>query len=66
MTAITTSDLIAGGFTPEQIERLMELRAAYPYIEFVESHDEWQRLVFLKWRYGRERALTEASQLVVA
>jgi hypothetical protein len=35
----------------EQVERLEALRAAYPYIEFVDSAEEWRRLVFLKWLY---------------
>jgi hypothetical protein len=37
------------GFTPDQIERLERLRDAYPFIEFVESGEQWRRLVFLKW-----------------
>jgi hypothetical protein len=58
MTAqITIADLEAMGFTREQIERLVELREAYPYIEHFDSAEEWRRLQFLKWRLERRQAL---------
>ena len=52
---LTTTDLAALDFTPEQIERLEALREAYPIIEFVTT-EEWQRLRFLKWRYAQQPA----------
>jgi hypothetical protein len=57
MTARTTSaDLEQLGFTPQQIERLTALRDAYLIIEFVDSSEELQRLLFLKWRCTRQQA----------
>lgn len=41
------------GFTPEQIARLRELRDMYPYIEFMDSRKQWNRLRFVKWLYSR-------------
>ena len=46
---VERSDLERQDFTAEQIERLERLRAVYPYLEFVDSQQQWQRLVFLKW-----------------
>jgi hypothetical protein len=37
------------GFTPEQIARLTALREVYPLIEMVDSAEQLQRLVFLRW-----------------
>jgi hypothetical protein len=39
------------GFTTEQIERLVVLRAQYPFLEWVDTDNQWQRLLFLKWRF---------------
>ncbi|RIK45908.1 MAG: hypothetical protein DCC58_05005 [Chloroflexi bacterium] len=50
---ITVDDLLEEGFSPEEIERLKELRQEYPYIEYVDSGRQWQRLLFLKWRYAK-------------
>lgn len=46
--------LVVQGFTTEQIGHLCRLRAVYPVIEFVESEQELQRLIFLKWLYSQE------------
>lgn len=51
-TLITVDDLIAQGFTPEQIARLVALRNDYPLVEAVGSQRELDRLRFLKWRYA--------------
>ena len=44
-----TTDLVAQGFTPEQIQRLEDLRSVYPLIEMVEDIEQVRRMVFLKW-----------------
>ena len=44
-----TTDLVAQGFTPEQIQKLEELRAVYPLIEMVDNSEQMRRMVFLKW-----------------
>ena len=46
---IDMSELAAQGFSPEQIERLVQLRAVYPLIEMVENSEQLRRIVFLKW-----------------
>jgi hypothetical protein len=38
------------GLTDEAVARLMLLRETYPYLEFCETEQEWQRLRFLRWR----------------
>ena len=48
---ITIDDLLAAGFTAEQVERLTALKSAYPFIEYVDTAKQWRRLEFLKWRY---------------
>lgn len=48
---VTADDLLEAGFTAEQVERLVALKSAYPFIEYVDSAKQWQRLEFLKWRY---------------
>lgn len=48
-TTQATNDLVAQGFTPEQIQRFEELRAVYPMIEMVEDIEQVRRMVFLKW-----------------
>ena len=47
---VGTADLEEAGFTTSQIERLDELKANYPFLEFTDSIDEWRRLSFLRWR----------------
>ena len=47
----TISELRRVGFTAAQIERLVALRAQYPFLEWVDTSSQWQRLLFLKWRY---------------
>ncbi len=44
-----TTDLVAQGFSPEQIQRLEELRAVYPMIEMVDNIEQLRRLVFFRW-----------------
>lgn len=48
---ITVDDLLEVGFASDEIERLRELKHEYPFIEYVDSGRQWQRLLFLKWRY---------------
>lgn len=43
------------GFDAEQITRLDQLRANYPYLEFTDTVEEWRRLNFLKWRHATGR-----------
>ncbi|MBX6752810.1 hypothetical protein [Thermorudis peleae] len=45
-------ELAQAGFTPEQIARLRELRDMYPYIEYMDSRKQWNRLRFVKWLYA--------------
>jgi hypothetical protein len=40
------------GFTEPQIEKLIALRSQYPFLEWVDTDRQWQRLLFLKWRYN--------------
>ena len=51
---ITRDDLLAEGFTLAQVEALEALRAVYPYVEFLDSRQELQRLRFMKWMIGRK------------
>jgi hypothetical protein len=62
---ITADNLMQSGFTTEQVERLEALRAAYPFIEFADSAEEWQRLVFLKWLYTRRAEQDLPRQLAL-
>jgi hypothetical protein len=48
---VTADDLLQAGFTAEEIERLREVKREYPYVEYVDSGRQWQRLLFLKWRF---------------
>jgi len=48
---VTVDDLVEVGFSDEQITRLAELKDCYPFVEYVENANHWQRLLFLKWRY---------------
>ncbi len=52
---ITSSDMELLGFDAEQITRLDQLRANYPYLEFTDTVEEWRRLNFLKWRHATGR-----------
>jgi hypothetical protein len=45
------TELAQAGFTEEEATRLRELKREYPFIEYVDSGRQWQRLLFLKWRY---------------
>jgi hypothetical protein len=51
VAAITVDDLRELGFTEPQVEALIALKSAYPFIEYVDTSRQWQRLQFLKWRY---------------
>lgn len=53
-TTVTRSDLLAEGFTVAEIDALEALRAVYPYVEFLESRQEIQRLRFMKWMIDRK------------
>lgn len=50
---LTELQLAQEGFSPDEIARLRDLRDMYPYIEYVDSRREWQRLRFVKWLYHR-------------
>jgi hypothetical protein len=50
---VTRDDLKAAGLSDEQIERCEELRAQYPYIEFLGSRKELERLKFVKWLHSQ-------------
>ncbi|MCS7050209.1 MAG: hypothetical protein NZL87_01185 [Thermomicrobium sp.] len=41
------------GFTREEIARLCELRELYPYIEYMDSRKQVDRLRFVRWLYAR-------------
>jgi hypothetical protein len=53
----TRSDLLAAGFAVAEIDALEALRATYPYVEFLDSRQELQRLRFMKWMIARDPAL---------
>lgn len=48
---VTVDDLEAQGFSHAEIQALSALRSAYPFIEYVDTSSQWQRLQFLQWRY---------------
>jgi hypothetical protein len=45
---VTTQQLEAEEFSPEQIAKLEALRASYPLIELVDDA-EWKQIRFLRW-----------------
>jgi hypothetical protein len=47
----TVEDLVEAGFSESEIEALSALKAAYPFVEYVDTASQWRRLLFLKWRY---------------
>ena len=47
---LTITDLVELGFSEAEIQKLAALRAAYPFVEYVETSAQWSRLQFLKWR----------------
>jgi hypothetical protein len=49
LATVETVELEQLGFTPDQIARLTALREVYPLIEMVDSAEQLQRLVFLRW-----------------
>jgi hypothetical protein len=48
---VTEDDLKEAGFSASEIEHLKSMREMYPYIEYVDSRQEWHRLRFVKWLY---------------
>lgn len=48
---ITADDLQDQSFSPKSIKRLLELKAVYPFVEYTDTNNQWQRLQFIKWRY---------------
>lgn len=48
---ITIDDLVEQGFSADEIDALSALKAAYPFVEYVDSASQWRRLLFLKWRF---------------
>lgn len=52
---VTYAEMEQNGFSAEQITRLDQLRACYPYLEFTSTVEEWRRLNFLKWRHSTGR-----------
>jgi hypothetical protein len=48
---VSVEDLLEAGFSTEEVGHLIELKAEYPYLEYVDSGRQWQRMLFLKWRY---------------
>lgn len=53
---VARADLEQLGFAAEQIARLGGLAASYPLSEFLDTREEWERPVFLKWRHTTGRA----------
>lgn len=51
---MTHSDLLAAGLSVAEIERLEKLRGVYPYMEFLDSRQQLQRLRFMKWMIKRD------------
>jgi hypothetical protein len=58
-TTTTTGDLEHAGFTAREIAQLESLRDVYPIIEMVDSTEQLQRLMFLKWLHGNRGASHE-------
>lgn len=50
---LTEEHLEQQGFSAEEIARLREIREMYPYIEYIDSRQEWHHLRFVKWLYMR-------------
>ena len=48
---VTENDLRDAGFSETQIDEFKNMREMYPYIEYVDSRQEWHRLRFVKWLY---------------
>lgn len=48
---VTEDKLREAGFDDEQIAQLRSMSETYPFIEYVDSRREWQRLRFVKWLY---------------
>ncbi len=49
-TQMTVKSLTEAGFSADQIDRLKKLREKR-FCEFTETHQQYERLAFLKWRY---------------
>jgi hypothetical protein len=52
---VTWADLAAAGLSSRQIAMLETLAQRYPWTEFLDTDQEYQRLVFLRWRYRTGR-----------
>jgi hypothetical protein len=52
--AVTEARLGQLGFSDVGNICLLALRSVHPFIEFVESDQQWHRLCFLKWRLRHE------------
>jgi hypothetical protein len=48
---VTRADLAGAGLSSRQIAMLEALAQRYPWTEFLDTDQEYQRLVFLRWRY---------------
>ncbi len=48
-TTIDRRVLLDAGFIDDQIEVLEAMRGSYPYLEFLDSRQELERLRFMKW-----------------
>lgn len=50
---VSRYELKREGFDDDQIETLEDLREQYPFVEFLDSRQEWNRLAFMKWLIER-------------
>lgn len=48
---VTEEQLREAGFDDAEIGQLKSMREMYPYIEYVDSRQEWHHLKFVKWLY---------------
>ena len=53
--SLTTTDLEASGFVPEQVARLVELREGHSPFREQFSEREYQQLNFLRWQLAHGR-----------
>ena len=51
--SVTETELRQHGFSENEIAHLRTIREMYPYIEYVDSRFEWNRLKFVKWLYHK-------------
>lgn len=51
---LEASNLIEMGFSEDQVTKLQQLKQSYSaFSEQFETHNEFQQVQFLKWRYER-------------